>query len=96
MALENRFSRRILGKAFKEFMDLARKNKVRSRMLVSPSGIVYVFLATPHGTDRRYRAAELGNRCFVARGLNQGHYTVVGLATEQPEPGRGFSFFHLI
>lgn len=92
MAHEDRFSRRIMGRAFKEFIDLSRQNRVRSRMLVSPSGIVYVCLAVPHGQDRRFRVAELGNRCFVARGLNRDHTTVVGLATEQYEPGKGFSF----
>jgi hypothetical protein len=45
----------------------------------------------PHGTDRKYRVAELGNRCFVARGLNKNATTVVGIATEQYEKGRGFS-----
>ncbi len=92
MAREDRLSRRMLGRAFKGFIDLSRQNKVRSRMLVSPLGVVYVFLAIPHGQERRFRIAELGNRCFVARGLNQDHTTVVGLATEQYEPGKGFSF----
>ena len=50
-----------------------------------------VFLATPHGTARDFRMAELGNRCFVARGLNPEINTVVGIATEQYERGRGFS-----
>jgi hypothetical protein len=92
MARENRFARRIMGRAFKEFIDLSRQNKVRSRMLVSPSGIVYVCLAIPHGQERHFRVAELRNQCFVARGLNREHTTVVGLATEQYEPGKGFSF----
>lgn len=91
MAREDRFGRRILGKSFKEFIDLSRQNKVRSRMLPSPSGVLYVFLALPHGEDRKFRIAELGNRCFVARGLNQKCKTVIGIATEQYEPGKGFS-----
>lgn len=92
MACENRFARRILGKAFKEFIDLSSQKKVRSRMAVSPSDIVYVFLAIPHGQDRRFRVAELGNRCLVARGLHQKHPTVIEIATERYEPGQGFSF----
>ncbi len=92
MARENRFARRILGRAFKEFMDLASQKKVRSRMLVSPGGVVYVLVATPHGEDRQFRVAELGNRCFVARGLNRDRTTVIGLATEQYVSGKGFSF----
>src|SRR6185436_18683212 len=33
MARESRFSRRILGKGFNEFMEAARARKVRSRMM---------------------------------------------------------------
>ena len=91
LAREDRFSRRILGKSFQEFMELASKNKVRSRMCNSPSGVEYVFLATPHGVDRQFRIAELANRCFVVRGSLPDVQTVVGIATEQHVPGRGFS-----
>jgi hypothetical protein len=80
MAREGRFARRILGKSFKEFMD--NSQKVLSRMMNSPSGVVYVFLALPRETPRKARVAELGNRCFVARGLNQQSVHVVG------SPGR--------
>lgn len=89
MAREDRFSRRILGKSFREFID--ESQTVRSRMVRSPSGVVYVFLAMPHDTRRDYRVAELGTRCFVARGLNQDATTVVGIATEKYEKGKGFS-----
>jgi hypothetical protein len=91
MAREDRFARRILGKHFKEFMDLAAEDKVRSRKMQSPSGVVYVFLACPHGEDRQYRMAELGLRCFVARGVTPRCTTVIGVATEQYVPGTGFS-----
>ncbi len=89
LAKENRFSRRILGKAFKDFLESSKK--IESRMVKSQSGVVYVFLALPHGEDRRFRIASLGNRCFVARGMNQESDTVVGIATEQYEKGKGFS-----
>jgi hypothetical protein len=89
MARESRFARRILGKSFREFLDSS--HQIAARMTRSPSGIVYVFVAKPHGTPRRYRLAELGNRCFVARGLNPGAETVIGIATEQYEKGKGFS-----
>jgi hypothetical protein len=89
MAREDRFARRILGKSFKEFMD--NSQKVLSRMMNSPSGVVYVFLALPREMPRKARAAELGNRCFVARGLNQQSMHVVGIATERYERGQGFS-----
>jgi hypothetical protein len=34
---------------------------------------------------------ELALRCFVARGLDPKTPTVVGIATERPEPGKGHS-----
>jgi hypothetical protein len=79
MAREGRFARRLLGSSFKEFFE---DRTIRSRAFVSPSGVVYVFLAVPHGTDGEFLQAELGNRCFVARGLNQQSLTVVGIGTE--------------
>ena len=88
MAKEDRFCRRILSKSFREFHQEA---KTRSRMIQSPSGTLYVFLAFPHGEDRRYRIAELAGRCFVARGLNSSVTQVIGIATEQYEVGKGFS-----
>lgn len=92
MARESRFARRLLGKAFTDFFELARRNEVRARFVKSPSNVGYVFLARPHGHPRDVRTAELGNRCFVARGLHRDISTVVGLATEQYTPGQGFSF----
>ena len=93
MAREDRFSRRVLGKAFNEFMGLTSegKGKIRSRMTASPSGILYVFLACKRGTERKDRIAELHARCFVARGLNPEYKTVVGLATERYKEDAGFS-----
>jgi len=92
MAQEDRFSRRILGKSFAEFILLSSQNKVRARMLRSPSGIIYVLLALPHTIDRKYRRAELGVRCFIARGLNSDSKKIIGIATEQSKPGVGHSF----
>lgn len=89
IARENRFSRRVLGKSFKEFLD--QSSTVRSRKMASPSGVIYVFLATPLSTPRKLRVAELGNRCFVARGLYPDATRVVGLATEQYKKGQGHS-----
>jgi hypothetical protein len=91
MARENRFSRRGLGKSFLEFIELSGQKKVRSRMTRSLSGVVYVFLAVPHGQDRHARVAELGIRCFVARGINRDSKRAIGIATEQYEAGKGFS-----
>jgi hypothetical protein len=92
MARENRFGRRLLGQSFVEFYELARQGKVRSRMALGNSNTTYVFLVMPHGEDRKFRNAELGGRCLVARGLNKDRNTVIGLATERYEEGKGFSF----
>ncbi len=91
MAREDRFARRVVAKAFWEFMDLAGQKKISSRTMVSPSGVVYVFLALPFGEPRAYRKAELAARCFIARSMNQGSTDVVGIATEQYKMGQGFS-----
>lgn len=88
MAREDRFSRRMLSQAFLEF-HRARLN--RSRMVRAPSGVVYVFLAPPHTTNRVDRRNELLARMFIARGMNQNSTTVVGIATEEYDPGKGSS-----
>ena len=90
MARESRFDRRVLGKAFREFMKLSRKQKW-SRIVPSPSGIVYVFLASPRDEDRDYRRKELTLRCFVARGLHRDSETVIGIGTEQYDAKKGFT-----
>jgi hypothetical protein len=92
MAREDRFARRILGQSWKNFMDAATAGKVAARLVPSPSGVIYVFLATPRGIDREVRRSELALRCFVARGLYREASTVVGLATERYEGKPGFSF----
>lgn len=92
MALENRFSRRILGKTFSEFMELASQKKVRSRMMMALSGVVYVFLANEQGINRKHRESEIALRCFVARGSIPNAVTIVGLATEIYDGRKGFSF----
>lgn len=92
MAKEDRFNRRILGERFAEFIKLSSENKVRLRYARSPSSIIYVLLAIPHTIDRKYRRAELGIRCFIARGLNLDCITIIGIATEQSNPGVGHSF----
>jgi hypothetical protein len=91
MAREDRFARRCLAKSFLEFIQ--RSNEIESRMVVSPSGVAYVFLAKPHGTDRQSRCSELSLRCFIARAQNEGRgEVVVGIATERYDPSRpGFS-----
>jgi hypothetical protein len=89
MAMENRFNRRILGRAFFEF--LTQKSEIRSRCILSPSGVSYVFLTCSPDEDRKYRISELGARCFVIRGLYPENHTVVGIAIEIYEKGKGYS-----
>jgi hypothetical protein len=91
MARENRFERRVLAQQFNEFMRLAAAREVRARIATSPSGVVYVFLATDRNEPREQRAQELQLRCFVARGRQPEGTTVVGIATEQYLQGGGFS-----
>jgi hypothetical protein len=97
MARENRFNRRVLGSAFGDFMRRSdprtpQELRVRSRMVPSFSGVVYVFLTRPHGYERDQRMKELGLRCYIARGVNPYKYdTVVGIATEEPVAGKGFT-----
>src|SRR5258708_23666721 len=42
MALETRFARRVLGRALREFLAQALAGNLRSRVMVGPSGVVYV------------------------------------------------------
>lgn len=91
MARESRFHRRMLGNSLREFLDLARLEKVQARMVPSPSGLGYVFLARPPAEDADYRSKQLALRCFVAR-QKLGCSVIIGLGTEQPGKVRGFSW----
>lgn len=91
MAKESRFNRRILGMAFDGFMQNAAEGKMAARYCKSPSGVAYVFVARPHEFPRETRMQELALRCHVVRGLLQDVTQVVGIATERPVPGKGFS-----
>jgi hypothetical protein len=90
MAREDRFARRVIGKAYSEFLD--ESHQIIARRVTSPSGVEYVFLARPHDYPRQVRQAELANRCFIARGQSAAGTVVIGLATEQYMPGKGSSF----
>lgn len=90
MAAENRYQRRLLGKAFDEFLQQSA-TKIRSRLVKSESGAIYVFLAKPLGTAREDRTKELLARCFVAKGKLRDYPTVIGIATEEYIPNQGFS-----
>lgn len=91
MAREDRFNRRMLSGALLEFLESAHSQGIGARMILSLSGVKYVFLARPFGEGRQRRMEELALRCFVARGLEPAAQTVIGIATERPEPGKGHS-----
>ena len=61
--------------------------------MISPSGVAYVFLAVPYGTDLEFHQTELEIRCFVARGLNPTCQTVVGIGTEYFEANNSSALF---
>jgi len=91
MARENRFNRRLLAKNYMDLLVNGKAQSIRARKLQSPSKVVYIFSIYPKGEDRQYRRADLGNRCFVARGITPGCDTVIGIATEAYEGKPGFS-----
>jgi hypothetical protein len=88
---ENRFARRLLSDAFKEFLEIAETGGVRARMTASPSGVGYVFFAPPPEYERELRIAELGNRCFVARNELSNCMTIVGIGTNVKCATHGFA-----
>ena len=88
MARETRFARRLLAQAFEEFH---KNESIRSRVVVSPSGVVYMYLTRPRGYDRNLRKHELLARLFLGRGMNPASKLVVGLATEDYAKGEGFT-----
>ncbi len=88
MAAENRLSRRILSAACLEWL---AKRQPGARTVRSPSGVTYVFGTYPPDWTREHRIAEIGARCFVARGHEGSGPIVIGLATETYDP-RGYSF----
>lgn len=87
MALEDRYSRRTLGKVFYDFV----KKRIRSRFFQSPSNVPYVFLARPHGTNRDKRRLELAGRCYVIRAFFPDQPIVIGIATEIEDLSLGMS-----
>ncbi len=91
MARESRFNRRVLGKALKEFLVLAQNRKIRSRIIPSLSEVAYVFLYVQPDLDFQNIQAELGCRCFIARGMQRDYNTIIGVAIQELAVGRGSS-----
>ncbi|OCQ99311.1 hypothetical protein AMR42_00275 [Limnothrix sp. PR1529] len=90
---ENRFSRRLLGSAFKDFLELKKMGRVSSRCMQSMSGVGYVFFAYASNSTFEERKRELLVRCFAS--LCQFHEcsTVIGVGVNIPgqKPKYGYS-----
>jgi hypothetical protein len=91
MAREDRFTRRGLGKTFHGFLKANEAGQSRARIHPDPGLATYVFLGCPVNFHREDRISELKLRCLVARRLHPQKPEVVGIATETPKPGQGFS-----
>jgi hypothetical protein len=91
MVREDRFTRRGLGKSFSGFLDANQQGQARARIHPDPGLATYVFLGCPVDLPREDRIAELKARCLIARWLHPEKAEVVGIATETPKPGQGFS-----
>ncbi|HEY3392925.1 MAG TPA: hypothetical protein VGK58_09475 [Lacipirellulaceae bacterium] len=84
LARESRLSRRILGRAFREFIELARSKSLRSRISVAlPSGTIYVFVFFDPAEELERRSAELCNRCYIARHRLGHGQIVIGIGVSE-------------
>lgn len=94
MAKENRYARFILSKGIIDFIEKVNQKKVRgsnARVLLSPSGIGYIFLICARTITREERRAELIGRCYVMRDIKKEINTFIGIATESFEVDAGGS-----
>jgi hypothetical protein len=89
MARETRFYRRILGGALREFLTSAKAKKLRSRAIVSPSGVIYVLVYFTAADDLKHRTPELALRCAAARKKAGRGEIVVGIGIGEHEAGKG-------
>ena len=91
---ENRFSRRILGRAFKDFLELRKRGRVASRYVKSSlSSVVYVFFAYDSDSTLEERRKELLDRCWASLCSFSECSTVIGIGVNVPgeRPRDGFS-----
>ena len=91
---ENRFSRRILGRAFKEFLELRKRGRVASRCVQSSlSSVVYVFFAYDSDSTLEERRKELLDRCRASLSRFRECSTVIGIGVSVPGeiPRDGYS-----
>lgn len=84
LAKEDRFARRMLGRALREVLESSRAGTVRSRIVLPQLEVMYVLLAysaNSHPDDRR---KELAARCFASLCRCPNASTVIGIGTNVP------------
>jgi hypothetical protein len=84
LALEDRFCRRVLGRAFREFLEHSQARKTRSRCLQSLSGVVYVFLTYDSDSNPEERRYELFGRCVASLCRFPHASTIIGIDINVP------------
>jgi len=89
MARESRFGRRVLGAAFKTFLDRAQIGELRARVCKSIRGTGYLFMNARPDATREDRRMELEMRSFVARGELDCE-TVIGICVNVKEAPQGY------
>ncbi len=89
MALESRFHRRILGRGVREFLEGAKARKLESRILVGPSGVIYVLVYFHAQASPQDRRAAVFGRCYVARQRVGRGEIAVGIGLSDHTPGMG-------
>jgi hypothetical protein len=89
MAQEPRLERRALGKAVREFVQLAKAKKVKSRILTSNQQTIYVLVYFSATAEPKSRTSELGCRCLVARHKIGHGNKIVGIGLSDHIPGQG-------
>ena len=89
MARESRFFRRVLGEAVQTFLTQAMARKLRSRIIQSPSGIIYVLVYFFPEDPYEHRTPELALRCVAARKKVGEGQIVIGVGIGQHESGQG-------
>jgi hypothetical protein len=84
MARETRFARRLLGGAFREFLELAGKGELRARRAQSLSGVGYVFFAYDSDSSPEQRKQELVCRCLASLCGFEQCSTIIGVDINKP------------
>ena len=84
LAKEDRYSRRMLGRAFRQFLELRKAGKVRARIATSQLGVTYVFFGYSADSTPEDRKAELTARCLASLCRFPNAHTVIGIDINGP------------